>query len=296
MCARMLVALRVFSRVEGIVPSRSYVQGIPSVARAVITEDDSPAAKAKVAGSGGKAYKLLVEGYDLLAVMGTLGVQVRMGIWDSWIPKSVIPNNARDRVIPICQARSTRSNHVIEMAATLGIEAARVVIQVELARTYATYGIGIDPRHLQLLADVMTYRGEVLGITRFGIAKMKDSVLMLASFEKTPDHLFDAAVHSRTDFVRGVSESIIIGTPVPLGTGLFKIAGDPAAVGGSVRQQAPFGSNSRAAAATTTASSAKESVLLKAASDHAVALQAALAELRGATTRGASVLLRGGLS
>jgi hypothetical protein len=29
-----------------------------------------------------------------------------------------------------------------------------------------------------LLADVMTCRGEVLGITRFGIAKMKTSVLM----------------------------------------------------------------------------------------------------------------------
>ena len=37
----------------------------------------------------------------------------------------------------------------------------------------------IDPRHVALLADVMTYRGQVLRITRFGIAKMKDSVLML---------------------------------------------------------------------------------------------------------------------
>jgi hypothetical protein len=37
-------------------------------------------------------------------------------------------------------------------------------------------------------------KGEVLGITRFGIAKMKDSVLMLASFEKTTDHLFEAAI------------------------------------------------------------------------------------------------------
>jgi hypothetical protein len=42
----------------------------------------------------------------------------------------------------------------------------------------------------------MTYRGEVLGITRHGIAKMKDSVIMLASFEKTNDILFDAAAHS----------------------------------------------------------------------------------------------------
>jgi DNA-directed RNA polymerase III subunit RPC1 len=63
----------------------------------------------------------------------------------------------------------------------------------------------------------------VLGITRFGIAKMKDSVLMLASFEKTTDHLFDAALHGRVDDINGVSESIIMGIPMPSGTGLFKL-------------------------------------------------------------------------
>jgi DNA-directed RNA polymerase III subunit RPC1 len=66
----------------------------------------------------------------------------------------------------------------------------------------------------------------VLGITRFGIAKMKDSVLHTASFEKTADHLFDAAIHGRIDDVVGVSESIIMGIPMPTGTGLFKILQD----------------------------------------------------------------------
>lgn len=66
-------------------------------------------------------------------------------------------------------------------------------------------------------------QGEVLGNTRFGIAKSKDSVLNLASFEKTPDHLFDAALHGRTDDITGVSESIIMGIPIPTGTGLFKL-------------------------------------------------------------------------
>lgn len=36
---------------------------------------------------------------------------------------------------------------------------------------------------------IVLRQGEVLGITRFGVSKMKDSVLMLASFEKTTDHL-----------------------------------------------------------------------------------------------------------
>ena len=50
----------------------------------------------------------------------------------------------------------------------------------------------------------MRRQGEVLGITRFGIARMKDSVLMLASFEQTTDHLFDGALHGRTDDINGV--------------------------------------------------------------------------------------------
>ncbi|KAJ7520459.1 hypothetical protein O6H91_19G006700 [Diphasiastrum complanatum] len=140
-------------------------------------------------------YNLLVEGTNLAAVMGTEGVE----------------------------GRQTKSNHIIEVEKTLGIEAARKCIIDEIQYTMASHGMSIDLRHMMLLADVMTYKGEVLGITRFGMTKMKDSVLMLASFEKTTDHLFDASVHGRTDQIEGVSECIIMGIPMPIGTGLFKI-------------------------------------------------------------------------
>lgn len=66
-------------------------------------------------------------------------------------------------------------------------------------------------------------QGEVLGMTRFGIGKMKDSVLMLASFEKTTDILFEAALRGTVDDITGVSESIIMGMPMPTGTGLFQL-------------------------------------------------------------------------
>lgn len=51
----------------------------------------------------------------------------------------------------------------------------------EITYTMVSHGMSIDVRHVMLLADLMTYKGEVLGITRFGLAKMKESVLMLAS-------------------------------------------------------------------------------------------------------------------
>ena len=92
--------------------------------------------------------------------------------------------------------------------------------------------MSVDARHNMLLADCMTSKGEVLGITRFGIAKMKDSVLMLASFEKTTDHLFDAALRGAADPVRGVSECIIMGMPMAPGTGLFKLIAAPGGGGG----------------------------------------------------------------
>jgi DNA-directed RNA polymerase beta' subunit len=63
----------------------------------------------------------------------------------------------------------------------------------------------------------------IIGITRFGISKMRESVLALASFEKTTDHLFDGAVHSRQENIVGVSECIIMGVPIPIGTGIFKL-------------------------------------------------------------------------
>jgi DNA-directed RNA polymerase III subunit RPC1 len=117
----------------------------------------------------------------------------------------------------------TSSNNTIEVYETIGIEAARTTIINEIVYTMTTHGMSIDIRHVMLLADLMTFKGEVLGITRGGLAKMKESVLMLASFEKTTDHLFEAAYYGQEDEIYGVSECIIMGKPMSLGTGIFKL-------------------------------------------------------------------------
>ncbi|KAF9077107.1 hypothetical protein BDP27DRAFT_1311829 [Rhodocollybia butyracea] len=151
------------------------VKGVSTIHRAVINISDDKSTK------GDK--ELLVEGYGLQKCMITEGVI----------------------------GERTTSNHVIEVAQVLGIEAARKTIINEIQYTMKSHDMNIDPRHVMLLGDVMSYKGEVLGITRFGVAKMKDSVLMLASFEKTTDHLFDAAAFGKNDTISGVSESIIMG-------------------------------------------------------------------------------------
>lgn len=51
----------------------------------------------------------------------------------------------------------------------------------EIKLVMENHGMSIDRRHPMLVADLMTSRGEVLGITRHGLSKMKESVLNLAS-------------------------------------------------------------------------------------------------------------------
>lgn len=123
-------------------------------------------------------------------------------------------------------ATKTTSNHVLEVARVLGIEAARTTIMREIQKTIEPYKIVIDPRHIQMLGDCMTYRGRVLGINDHGMKQMTSSTFRHASFERTNDVLFDAAVKRKCDTVKGVSESILLGSPVNLGTGLFKLLYD----------------------------------------------------------------------
>ena len=46
---------------------------------------------------------------------------------------------------------------------------------------------------------------------------------MLASFEKTTEILYNAAMQGRKDTLEGVSERIIIGQNIPMGTGTFNL-------------------------------------------------------------------------
>lgn len=56
----------------------------------------------------------------------------------------------------------TTSNHVMEVEKVLGIEAARRTIINEIQYTMSSHGMSIDPRHVMLLGDVMTYKVKLL--------------------------------------------------------------------------------------------------------------------------------------
>jgi DNA-directed RNA polymerase subunit A" len=117
----------------------------------------------------------------------------------------------------------TRTNNISECANVLGIEAAREAVIHEAVSTLNEQGILVDVRHLMLVADMMCMEGEVKQIGRHGIAGEKESVLSRAAFEVTVNHLLDAAVANEVDELSGVTENVIVGQPIQLGTGDVKL-------------------------------------------------------------------------
>jgi DNA-directed RNA polymerase subunit A" len=117
----------------------------------------------------------------------------------------------------------TRTNNISEIASVLGIEAARNAIIYEAVSTLNEQGILVDVRHIMLVSDMMCMEGEVKQIGRHGIAGEKESVLSRAAFEVTVNHLLDAAVANEIDELSGVTENVIVGQPIQLGTGDVKL-------------------------------------------------------------------------
>ena len=117
-------------------------------------------------------------------------------------------------------ASRTTCNNIHEIYRSLGVEAARETLINETMNTLEEQGLDdVNVRHLMLVADIMTNEGTIESIGRHGISGSKDSVLARAAFEVTVNHLLDAAIHGEVDQLDGVTENVIVGKPIKLGTG-----------------------------------------------------------------------------
>lgn len=121
----------------------------------------------------------------------------------------------------------TKTNSVYEIEMVLGIEAAREALIQEIMDTLGEQGLDVDVRHVMLLADMMTHSGSVKQIGRHGVSGEKPSVLARAAFEVTVKHLFDASAKGEVDYIRGVTENVIIGQIIPVGTSMVNLRMDP---------------------------------------------------------------------
>ena len=148
-----------------------------------------------------------------------------------------------------------------DLLTTRGVKAVQEYLLQEVLGTYASQGVRLNPKHVEVIVrqmlrnvkvedagdtnllagemvDVFRYEEEnervlaeggipatvkrqVLGITK--AALNSESFLSAASFQETSRVLTDAAVKGKIDNLRGIKENVIIGKPIPAGTGYRSI-------------------------------------------------------------------------
>ncbi|MCK5301718.1 MAG: DNA-directed RNA polymerase subunit A'' [Candidatus Thorarchaeota archaeon] len=119
------------------------------------------------------------------------------------------------------------TNNLKEIYKVLGIEATRNAIIQEAMSVLNEQGMDVDVRHIILVADMMTADGAIRQIGRHGISGAKNSALARAAFEVTIKHLLGAGIAGTKDPLRGITENVILGQLIPLGTGSIDLLMNP---------------------------------------------------------------------
>jgi DNA-directed RNA polymerase subunit A" len=119
------------------------------------------------------------------------------------------------------------TNNLREIYQVLGIEATRNAIIKEAMNVLREQGMDVDIRHIVLVADMMTTDGSISQIGRHGISGSKNSALARAAFEVTIKHLLGAGIAGTKDPLRGITENVILGQLIPLGTGSIDLLMNP---------------------------------------------------------------------
>ncbi|KAH9816115.1 hypothetical protein DFH28DRAFT_1025843 [Melampsora americana] len=114
------------------------------------------------------------------------------------------------------------SNDISAILKTYGVEAARAAIIKEMSGVFGVYGIGVDYRHLTVIADYMTSEGGYKAFNRPGLSNHV-SPFLKASYETTTTFLTDATIFGDFDDLMSPSASIVMGQAPRCGTNSFDL-------------------------------------------------------------------------
>ncbi len=142
---------------------------------------------------------------------------------EEWVIQTAGSNLAKVMAVDGVDTTRTTTNNVYEIWQTLGIEAARTALVKEITNTLEEQGLEVDTRHIMLVADLMTSKGYLQQIGRHGIAGTKTSVLARAAFEITVPTIAKASLEGQVETLKGVTENVIVGATVPVGTGMVDL-------------------------------------------------------------------------
>ncbi|GMI28870.1 hypothetical protein TeGR_g3546 [Tetraparma gracilis] len=113
------------------------------------------------------------------------------------------------------------SNDIWAIRCAFGVEAAAASIGGQITSVFGVYGIEVDPRHLSLISDYMTFGGEYKPMNRRGMQEGSSAFCQM-SFETTSSFMTEAAMKNQKETLQSPSANIVLGNPVKAGTGAFQ--------------------------------------------------------------------------
>ena len=120
---------------------------------------------------------------------------------------------------PIFDQTKTISNDMWEIVEIFGIEATREFLIEEFIKIITEDGTFINHCHIYLLVDVITFKGYLLPVSRYGMKREDFSPISKAAFEENLTNFLNAALLGLKDSIKGISASILCGNMANIGTG-----------------------------------------------------------------------------
>lgn len=117
------------------------------------------------------------------------------------------------------------TNNIRHVRNTYGVEAARTSVVREIRAVFNHYGIGVDHRHLSLIADYMTHAGGLRPFSRLGMMHSTSPLLQM-TYETSGQYLAAACKDAVVDTMHSPASSIILGQPPAVGTGMVELLVD----------------------------------------------------------------------
>ncbi len=161
----------------------------------------------------------------------------RLGDDEEWIVDTDGTNLSELLSQPGVDSYRTMSNDMWEILTILGIEAARQYLYLEFMNIVSNGGISINPVHIQVLVDKMTYTGGIRSIARFGVETAQYDPIARATFEQVMNQIITSAKFSERDNLNGISSNIVLGTKINAGTGRIEFEDIPLRVVPSERTE-----------------------------------------------------------
>ena len=121
--------------------------------------------------------------------------------------------------LPWVDTIHTTTNDLIELNSVLGIDAMCSSLETNLMEVMTSNLASVSRKYIRIIAHEMCRTGRPCALTFVGLTQSNTSTLKLATFERSLESFASAAIESHIDKLQGISESVIVGKPITVGTG-----------------------------------------------------------------------------